>query len=162
MKINIDRSVLLGTVMILVAVFGAACLSEHFPEMTTDEFMSALAENNRSNLMRLTTSSAKPQVEVWLSSNPHFKCRVALWDFEGERVEIYPADSTIQNSNAVDGGTVTHDAMYFCRTQDSVFILTVKDIVLTPIQEGSHQTWLVESWGETCVAHDYSTCFDEP
>lgn len=161
MKAHIYRVTLLVAMMALIATFDAACSFERHAAMTTTEFMSALAENRRSDLLKLTTPKARPQLDTWLASNPEFKCSVAFWDFEGERVEIYSAYLTTSDAIADNDKTV-HGAMYLCRTQDSVFIMTVKDIVLTPTQEGSHQTWLVESWGETCVAHDYSTCFDKP
>lgn len=147
--------------MISVAVFDAACTSERHAAMVTSEFTTALAENRRSDLLKLTTLNARPQLEAWLNTNPDFKCRAAFWDFEGDKVEIYNAYLTTLDGKVDDSKTV-YGVMYLCRTQDSVFIMTVRDIVLTPAPEGSHRTWLVESWGETCVAHDYSTCFDIP
>ena len=121
------------------------------PARSTLDFTVALAENRQAELLRLTTDRGKVAADAWLESHSQFDCKTPFWDSDGQRVEVYPVNS----STSSESGT-SYNAMYFCRTDEEVFVMTVQNIVLVT----QDQRWLVDSWGPTCEANDYDTCFD--
>lgn len=148
------RSVLIMLLVLILGSIGACTNAQNEasdPARSTLDFTVALAENKQAELLRLTTDRGKIVADAWLDSHPRFDCKAPFWDIDGQRVEVYPMDSNTPSESAM-----SYNAMYFCRTGDGVFIMTVQDIVLVT----QDQRWLVDSWGPTCEANDYTTCFD--
>lgn len=148
---------MLTMILLLIPGFIGSCsyvpIAASDPARSALDFTVALAENRKTELLRLTTDSGKVVANAWLESHPRFDCKAPFWDVDGQRAEVYPVDSSTSSESAT-----SYNAMYICRTDEEVFVMTVQNIVLVT----QDQRWLVDNWGSTCEANDYETCFDAP
>jgi hypothetical protein len=121
------------------------------PGIVAMDFTVALAESREANLKDLVRQEEQTLINDWLQSHDEYRCKAPFWAIDDQRVEVY------RNPNPdfkLDNGKLSFDTLYFCRTKNDVYILRVKDIVLSSLGSG----WIIEGWGDVCETHEYEGC----
>ena len=114
-------------------------------------FTTGMAANQKNLVLKHVAPERAEQVKTWMRGHTKFECQAPFWDIDGTRIEVY--DYTFKLPGKSEDKQL-YNTLYLCRTNHSVYVLTIHDIKLVRLND----TWIITDWGEICEAYDYETC----
>ncbi len=121
------------------------------PAIIAINFTTGMAANQKNLVLKYVAPQRAEQVKTWMHGHTKFKCKAPFWDIDATRIEAYNYTFKLPEKSE---DKQLYDTLYVCRTNHSVYVLTIHDIMLVRVND----EWSITDWGGICEAYDYETC----